>query len=104
MAGHGIQDPPLTGDNGCPTVNNTSIEVPWAYAFKGASTGGFYEGGVNLSQIGQAGCFSSFPAETRSSPARQKPGPSGCEGLLAGGYGATAKSRDARSTCWPRLL
>jgi len=69
-----VQDPPLTGDNGCATVNNTSIEVPWNYTFKGASTGGwipaggFYEGGVNLTAIGLDGCFSSFLAETRSSP------------------------------------
>ena len=69
-----IQDPPLTNDNGCATVNNTSIEVPWTYTFKGSSTGGwvpaggFYEGGVNLTAIGLDGCFSSFLAETRSSP------------------------------------
>ena len=69
-----VQEPPLTNDPGCATVNNTSIEVPWTYTFKGSSTGGwipaggFYEGGVNLTAIGLDGCFSSFLAETRSSP------------------------------------
>ena len=64
------------GDAGCATVNNTTIEAPWDnnYQFKGAATGGwmpaggFFEGGVNLSEAGLDGCFSSFLAETRSSP------------------------------------
>ena len=70
-----IQDPPLTGpDNGCATVNNTTIPVPWQYIAKGEAqagqipSGGFLEGGVNLTAIGLEGCFSSFLAETRSSP------------------------------------
>lgn len=60
--------------NGCATVNNTSIEVWPSYTFKGdslagwAPAGGFFEGGVNLSALGLQGCFSSFLAETRSSP------------------------------------
>jgi hypothetical protein len=63
-----------TGDGGCATVNNTTIEVPWNYTFKGESVGGwvpaggFFEGGVNLTEAGLEGCFSSFLAETRSSP------------------------------------
>ena len=62
------------GDAGCATVNNTTIEVPWNYQFKGASeggwvpAGGFFEGGVNLTDAGLEGCFSTFLAETRSSP------------------------------------
>ena len=66
--------PGAAGDNGCATVNDTSIEVPWTYQFKGAATGGwvptggFFEGGINLTAVGLEGCFSSFLAETRSSP------------------------------------
>lgn len=66
--------PPLTGDNLCGTVNATTIEVPWTYTFKGAPSsgwipaGGFFEGGINLTSLGLQGCFSSFLAETRSSP------------------------------------
>lgn len=73
-AGDCIQDPPLTDDDLCGTVNNTTIEVPWAYQFKGAATGGWvpaggmFEGGINLTALGLEGCFSSFLAETRSSP------------------------------------
>jgi hypothetical protein len=69
-----ITDPPLADDDGCATVNNTTIEVPWNYMFKGASeggwipAGGFFEGGVDLTAAGLEGCFSSFLAETRSSP------------------------------------
>lgn len=61
-------------DSGCATVNNTSIEVPWTYTFKGSAKGGWvpaggaFEGGVNLTALGLEGCFSSFLAETRSSP------------------------------------
>ncbi len=73
-AGDCVQDPPLTDDPLCGTVNDTTIEVPWEYQFKGAATGnwvpagGFFEGGINLTELGLEGCFSSFLAETRSSP------------------------------------
>jgi hypothetical protein len=66
--------PGSSGDNGCATVNNTTIQVPWQYTFKGSSTGGwvpaggFYEGGINLTASNLEGCFASFLAETRSSP------------------------------------
>lgn len=66
--------PGAADDNGCATVNDTSIEVPWAYTFKGSAksgwvpAGGFFEGGVDLTALGLDGCFSSFLAETRSSP------------------------------------
>lgn len=62
------------GDEGCATVNNASISVPWTYTFKGSAksgwvpAGGFFEGGLNLTEAGLDGCFSTFLAETRSSP------------------------------------
>jgi hypothetical protein len=61
-------------DNGCATVNDTTIGVPWDYTFKGESTsgwiplGGFFEGGIDLTANEIEGCFSTFLAETRSSP------------------------------------
>lgn len=66
--------PGTAADFGCSTVNDTTIEVPWTYTFKGESVGGwipaggFFEGGINLTEAGLDGCFSSFLAETRSSP------------------------------------
>jgi hypothetical protein len=66
--------PGVSNDDGCGTVNNTTIKSPWAYVGKATSaadnilSGGFVEGGINLSNLGLAGCFSSFLAETRSSP------------------------------------
>jgi hypothetical protein len=65
----------LSGDRGCGTVNDTTIPTGgWAYQGKASSaanvilSGGFVEGGINLSELGLEGCFSSFMAETRSSP------------------------------------
>ena len=61
-------------DNGCATVNNSTIAVPWDYLFKGESIGGwiplggFFEGGIDLTANEIEGCFSTFLAETRSSP------------------------------------
>jgi hypothetical protein len=61
--------------NGCNTVNDTTILSPWPY--QGGSTGnvagsiyagGMLEGGIDLTAMGLTGCFSSFMAETRSSP------------------------------------
>ena len=61
--------------NGCNTVNNTTILAPWPY--QGGNTGnvagsiyagGMLEGGIDLTALGLTGCFSSFMAETRSSP------------------------------------
>jgi hypothetical protein len=66
--------PGSTNDQGCATVNNTTINVPWNYTFAGSSTsgwiplGGFFEGGVDLTANNLEGCFASFLAETRSSP------------------------------------
>ena len=58
---------------GCGTVNNGLDPRCLAlYAMAGPGgqipSGGFVEGGINLTDIGLAGCFSSFLAETRSSP------------------------------------
>ena len=61
-------------NSGCATVNNSTIEVWPTYTFKGddrsswAPAGGFFEGGINLTDLGLAGCFSTFIAETRSAP------------------------------------
>ena len=48
--------------------------MPWDYLFKGESIGGwiplggFFEGGIDLTANEIEGCFSTFLAETRSSP------------------------------------
>ncbi len=67
--------PGSAGNNGCNTVNSTTIKSPWAYQGKGSTAaanviygGGFMEGGIDLGALGLQGCFSSFMAETRSSP------------------------------------
>jgi hypothetical protein len=57
----------------CATVNNTTVESPWNYDGKSEpadneiAAGGFLEGGINLSDLGLEGCFSSFMAASRSS-------------------------------------
>ena len=57
----------------CATVNNTTVETKWPYDGKGepvddeVPSGGLLEGGINLSDLGLEGCFSSFMATTRSS-------------------------------------
>jgi hypothetical protein len=60
---------------GCNTVNNSTIQSPWAYQSKISGSpadtlyaGGFMEGGVDLTELELEGCFSSFLVETRSSP------------------------------------
>ena len=65
--------PPGTPHNACATVNGADIQPAWPYTPKQGPSGtipegGFFEGGVNLSSLGLSGCFSSFLAETRSSP------------------------------------
>jgi len=62
-------------DEGCNTVNNTTVPSPWSYlgAASGAAPNTFYagalmEGGIDLTELGLEGCFASFMAETRSSP------------------------------------
>jgi len=57
----------------CAITNSSPIASPWAYKAKGMPagtipTGGFFEGGVNLTALGISNeCFSAFLAETRSS-------------------------------------
>jgi hypothetical protein len=65
--------PGSTNDQGCGTVNSGLVPVAWPYTpSQGAAgsipSGGFVEGGINLTDLGIPGCFSSFMAETRSSP------------------------------------
>jgi len=66
--------PGAANDNGCATVNDTSILVPWDHTSKGEPVGGWVpaggllEGGVDLTALNLEGCFTSFLAETRSSP------------------------------------
>ena len=65
--------PGSDNDSGCGTVNSGLVPVAWPYepssgAAGSIPSGGFVEGGINLSDIGLAGCFRSFLAETRSSP------------------------------------
>jgi hypothetical protein len=62
-------------DDGCNTVSNTTVPSPWPYQGAGSTdvadviyTGGLAEGGIDLTALGLEGCFSSFMAETRSSP------------------------------------
>jgi uncharacterized repeat protein (TIGR01451 family) len=57
----------------CAVVNNGDETAPWAFENKDGddffAKGQFFEGGINLSQLfgGDAPCFSTFLAETRSS-------------------------------------
>jgi hypothetical protein len=61
----------------CAVVNNQQITISWPYQAKfgttnsnNVPTGGFYEGGIDLSNLiggGAAPCFASFLFETRSS-------------------------------------
>jgi hypothetical protein len=62
------------GDAFCGLVNANTITMPWPFTDKsgtpanGALNGEFYEGGVNLSQLGLGDkCFTSVASETRSS-------------------------------------
>jgi Prealbumin-like fold domain len=64
---------PGAAHNACATVNGVGIQPAWPYTPKQGPAGtippgGFFEGGLNLSALGLTGCFSSFLAETRSSP------------------------------------
>jgi hypothetical protein len=62
-------------NGGCATVNNSTVQSPWAYQSKISGSpantlyaGALMEGGVDLTTLGLEGCFSNFLAETRSSP------------------------------------
>jgi len=58
----------------CAEVNSAPQTSPWDYTPKSGPagtfpTGGFYEGGVNLTALGVSNvCFAAFQAETRTSP------------------------------------
>jgi len=62
-------------DLACATVNQSPTDAPWDYTPKANEgpagtfqTSAFFEGGINISQlIPDAGCFTAFTAETRSS-------------------------------------
>ena len=61
-------------DKACAIANTEEVDAPWAYTPKFGDAGSFpagsfFEGGVNLDEVfgGDAPCFSSFLAETRSS-------------------------------------
>jgi hypothetical protein len=63
----------LSNDPACATVNQEDTTSPWPYTPKfGTSgsfpSGSFFEGGINISLlVPDAGCFTGFLAETRSS-------------------------------------
>jgi uncharacterized repeat protein (TIGR01451 family) len=63
----------LSNDPACATVNQASTPSPWPYTPKfGTSgtfpSGSFFEGGINITRlVPDAGCFTGFLAETRSS-------------------------------------
>jgi len=66
-----VQEP----DPFCATVNNENETAPWAFVPKGTpagtfAPGEFYEGGIDLAAFPELAdaCFSSFLAETRTSP------------------------------------
>jgi hypothetical protein len=66
---------PIQTNGGCATVNNSTVQSPWAYQSKISGSpantlyaGGLMEGGVDLTTLGLEGCFSNFLATTRSSP------------------------------------
>ncbi len=68
---------PCTGggsvDFACGATNATTIDLPWPFDGRDGDPGEFppgtfFEGGINLTELGlDAGCFSTFFAETRSS-------------------------------------
>ncbi len=67
--------PAGTDHDVCATVNGSPTASPWAYTPKQGPSGtfpagAFFEGGINLTELfpGAVPCFSSFLAETRSSP------------------------------------
>jgi uncharacterized repeat protein (TIGR01451 family) len=64
----------VVGDTvACATVNTATVSAPWAYTPKfgvagSFPAGSFFEGGINISKlVPDAGCFTGFLAETRSS-------------------------------------
>ncbi len=70
-----LDSPALADDRACAVVNRQPTPAPWPYTPKANEglpgtflTGAFFEGGLNISRlIPDAGCFTAFLAETRSS-------------------------------------
>ena len=65
---------PGGSNDGCNTVNNSTIQSPWAYQSKISGSpantlyaGALMEGGVDLTSLNLEGCFTNFLVETRSS-------------------------------------
>ena len=64
----------VTNDNACATVNSVVTVSPWTVNQKGGAANSFqptnfFEGGLNLTQLGVDACFSSFLINTRASAA-----------------------------------
>ncbi|HET7869123.1 MAG TPA: hypothetical protein VFM85_02245 [Actinomycetota bacterium] len=65
--------PGLGDDPACATVNQGNTPSPWPYTPKSGASGtfpqgSFYEGGINITRlVPDAGCFTGFLAETRTS-------------------------------------
>jgi hypothetical protein len=65
--------PALSGDEACAITSGNGVASPWPFDPKSGpdnifSSGAFYEGGIDLEELGFGDdCFSSFLAETRSS-------------------------------------
>ncbi len=65
--------PGLSDDPACATVNQGDTPSPWPFTPKFGTTGtfpqgSFFEGGINITRlVPDAGCFTGFLAETRSS-------------------------------------
>lgn len=61
------------GQNFCGITNSVSVPAPWPYENKDVGVtnqfppGAFFEGAIDLTNLGLAGCFNQFLAESRSS-------------------------------------
>jgi hypothetical protein len=92
--------PVLDNDPFCATVNTGNAAAPWPYTPKAGTTntmpaGSFYEGGVNLTDLGLGSeCFSTFLAETRSS---QSPTAT-LKDFVGGGFGSCGASLSTQTS------
>ncbi len=83
------------GDAFCGLVNSSTITMPWSFTDKsgtpnnGALNGEFFEGGVDLTDLGLGGqCFASVASETRSSTSTTAT----LKDFILGGFGACGSS------------
>ena len=72
MGGQACED--VTDDNACATVNDAVTPSPWLLNQSSGPPNSFqptnfFEGGLNLAQLGVDACFSTFVINTRSSAA-----------------------------------